>query len=36
LKGDHILSREELLHRLWVSGEIYEPLRNQRVLIAAA
>jgi transposase len=25
-----------LLHRLWVSGEIYEPLRNQRVLIAAA
>jgi hypothetical protein len=25
-----------LLHRLWVSGEVYEPLRNQRVLTAAA
>jgi transposase len=25
-----------LLHRLWVSGEAYEPLRNQRVLTAAA
>jgi len=25
-----------LLHRLWVSAEDYEPLRNQRVLIAAA
>jgi transposase len=25
-----------LLHRLWVSGEEYEPLRNQRVLAAAA
>ena len=25
-----------LLHRLWVSGEIYEPIRNQRVLTAAA
>ena len=25
-----------LLHRLWVSGEAYEPLRNQRVLAAAA
>jgi transposase len=25
-----------LLHRLWVSGEIYEPLRNQSVLTAAA
>jgi transposase len=25
-----------LLHRLWVSGEVYEPLRNQRVLAAAA
>jgi hypothetical protein len=25
-----------LLHRLWVSGEVYEPLRNQRVLSAAA
>jgi transposase len=25
-----------LLHRLWVSGEVYEPLRNQRALSAAA
>ena len=25
-----------LLHRLWVSGEIYEPLRHQRLLTAAA
>jgi transposase len=25
-----------LLHRLWVSGEVYEPLRNQRALPAAA
>ena len=25
-----------LLHRLWVSGEVYQPLRNQRVLTAAA
>jgi transposase len=25
-----------VLHRLWVSGEAYEPLRNQRVLTAAA
>jgi transposase len=25
-----------MLHRLWVSGEVYEPLRNQRVLTAAA
>jgi transposase len=25
-----------LLHRRWVSGETYEPLRNQRVLTAAA
>ena len=25
-----------LLHRLWVSGEVYEPLRNQRVLTSAA
>jgi transposase len=25
-----------LLHRLWVSGEEYEPLRKQRVLAAAA
>jgi transposase len=25
-----------LLHRQWVSGEVYEPLRNQRVLTAAA
>ena len=25
-----------LLHRLWVSGKVYEPLRNQRVLAAAA
>jgi hypothetical protein len=25
-----------LLHRLWVSGKTYEPLRNQRVLTAAA
>ena len=25
-----------LLHRLWVSGEVYEPLRNSRQLILAA
>ncbi|MGA2235281.1 MAG: IS110 family transposase [Terriglobales bacterium] len=25
-----------LLHRLWVSGEVYEPLRNQRAMPAAA
>jgi transposase len=25
-----------LLHRLWVSGEVYEPLRSQRALTAAA
>ena len=25
-----------LLHRLWVSGEVYEPLHNQRLLTAAA
>jgi transposase len=25
-----------LLHRLWVSGEVYEPLRNQTVMPAAA
>jgi transposase len=25
-----------LLHRLWVSGEVYEPLRNSRRLLAAA
>jgi transposase len=25
-----------LLHRLWVSGEVYEPLRKQHVLTAAA
>ncbi len=25
-----------LLNRLWVNGEEYEPLRNQRVLAAAA
>jgi transposase len=25
-----------LLHRLWASGEEYEPLRNQRLLTAAA
>ena len=25
-----------LLHRLWVSGEVYEPLRNGRRLLAAA
>jgi transposase len=26
-----------LLHRLWVSGEVYEPLRNsQKVMNAAA
>ena len=25
-----------LLHRLWVSGAVYEPLRNQRVLTIAA
>ena len=25
-----------LLHRLWVSGEAYEPLHSQRVLAAAA
>jgi transposase len=24
-----------LLHRLWVSGEVYEPLRSQRALTAA-
>jgi hypothetical protein len=25
-----------LLHRLWLSGEVYEPLRKQLVLTAAA
>jgi hypothetical protein len=25
-----------LLHRLWVSGEVYEPLRHAMVPIAAA
>ncbi len=25
-----------LLHRMWVTGEVYEPLRNNRVLAAAA
>ena len=25
-----------LLHRLWVSGEVYEPLRNTRALVPAA
>ncbi len=25
-----------LLHRLWVSGEVYEPLRNQKMMPAAA
>jgi transposase len=24
-----------LLHKLWVSGEVYEPLRNNRKLVAA-
>jgi hypothetical protein len=23
-----------LLHRLWVSGEVYDPLRNSRALMA--
>ena len=25
-----------LFHRLWISGEVYEPLRKQHVLTAAA
>jgi hypothetical protein len=25
-----------LLHRLWVSGEVYEPLRNTKRTISAA
>ena len=25
-----------LLHRLWVSGEVYEPLRNTQKVIRAA
>jgi hypothetical protein len=25
-----------LLHRLWVSGEVYEPLRNSQQAISAA
>jgi len=25
-----------LLHRLWVTGEVYEPLRNSRTQRAAA
>jgi len=25
-----------LLHRLWVSGEVYEPLHNRRAIVAAA
>jgi hypothetical protein len=25
-----------LLHRLWTTGEVYEPLRNNSVLAAAA
>src|SRR6266704_3406891 len=25
-----------LLHRLWISGEVYEPLRNSRQLVPAA
>ena len=24
-----------LLHKLWVSGEVYEPLRNQKVVAVA-
>ena len=24
-----------LLHKLWVSGEVYEPLRNNRIVVAA-
>jgi len=36
----HSFERSEtallLLHRLWVSGEVYEPLRNSQKAISAA
>jgi transposase len=33
--GTRQVSREVLLHRLWVSGEVYEPLRNSHQAMRA-